>query len=503
MWEFIKKHPILFGALLFFFLAAIGLGVGLTLTGVFAPFGLTLLGLAGAGALLFAVTFIPPALILGVMLRRAWVFESLPELPVGVPKETDNLTKNLDEPEVGDSVTPAPEGSLTSKTSTTSSISSGSFASTPKPSVSPQEQTEKVQAHIQKTAKEKGWVAPSASGWDPQKLMYSIQPDGSLRVTYKDPNPKLYSPEVSDSSFYNRQQGNYKRKELMEFFDSEYGTSRAGLQSCPPQVIALVGFIDQEWGKETTVRPVPEVVDGQEPRTYFYQHYFEIPAEKVAEIFLSIPKEEASPVAASSSASTASTVPTSGSMTTVLPSSAAGSALGFSPSPLAAPKGSAVAITPPAPLTKEQLEEVKAEVLKVGISNSDVIKLWLGDNPQTKFEVSSSGEMSLRIVNSVIYTFDSDPIGNRIEAKFETQEQSEKRTIPRQLSFIDNLNKKYENAAEISTVMESRDYDAHNYSYGFKISADKVRVIWESLKLEKEAAATQTPTSASTPPPGM
>lgn len=166
--------------------------------------------------------------------------------------------------------------------------------------------------------------------------------------------------------------------------------------------------------------------------------------------------------------------------------SGAGVGTGFSSSPLAPPpKGSTTVTTPPVPLTEQQLEEVKAEVLKVGTNNEAVLKTWLGDNPETKFKVFSSGEMSLRIVSDVIYTFDDAPSFLGVKAKFETMDKGKNRTLPWQMKFIANLNRKYEDAAEKSTVMENRDYDAHNYSYGFEISADKVRAIWESLKLER------------------
>jgi hypothetical protein len=73
-WKFVKKNLIPFGGLLFFFTVAIGVGIGFTATGIFAPLGASILGLMGAAALLFAISLVP-ALLLGILLRRKWVAE--------------------------------------------------------------------------------------------------------------------------------------------------------------------------------------------------------------------------------------------------------------------------------------------------------------------------------------------------------------------------------------------------------------------------------------------
>jgi len=59
MIELIKRNRTVFEFILFLFLVGLSSGIGLTATGLFAPFGLSLLALFGAGALLFGIFMIP------------------------------------------------------------------------------------------------------------------------------------------------------------------------------------------------------------------------------------------------------------------------------------------------------------------------------------------------------------------------------------------------------------------------------------------------------------
>lgn len=133
MWKFITRHPFLCGALLFFFLVAVGLGVGLTLTGIFAPFGFGFLGLAGAGLLLFGITFIPPALVLAIPLRSAWVSDQIGERAkeATVAKQQGKIpNQQQDSPTETADLGSQENDQITSTTTTTSTSSSSSTPST-------------------------------------------------------------------------------------------------------------------------------------------------------------------------------------------------------------------------------------------------------------------------------------------------------------------------------------------------------------------------------------
>jgi len=59
MREFLKRNRAAFEFLLFLFLVGISSGFGLTATGLFAPFGLSVLALFGAGAMIFGILMLP------------------------------------------------------------------------------------------------------------------------------------------------------------------------------------------------------------------------------------------------------------------------------------------------------------------------------------------------------------------------------------------------------------------------------------------------------------
>lgn len=502
MWKFITRHPFLCGALLFFFLVAVGLGVGLTLTGIFAPFGFGFLGLAGAGLLLFGITFIPPALVLAIPLRSAWVSDQIGERAkeATVAKQQGKIPNQQQDSPTETADLGSQENDQIASTSSSSSTPSTASSSSASTGVTEEEARLLADEIMIEVIKRKvpGYTYFQPVEADDKCSLIPVKVDGS---GYK----LVLEPEIeADNKF-----SNTIDEDTLDYdISKEFG--EAGMSYCPQGIKNLVHSINSIFQTEDLAAKTATVVvttKQLDNNFYTYAYSVEISPTQVKRILDALPPPKPQPVSTAaptptSSSSSTSSVSTGGGATTVAPSGA-GVGTGFSSSPLAPPpKGSTTVTTPPVPLTEQQLEEVKAEVLKVGTNNEAVLKTWLGDNPETKFKVFSSGEMSLRIVSDVIYTFDNEPSFLGVKAKFETMDEGKNRTLPWQMKFIANLNRKYEDAAEKSTVMEDPDYDAHNYSYGFKISADKVRAIWESLKLEKEAAAAQpsTPSSSTQTP---
>ena len=318
-----KPRSIVLGV---FALLGLGLAIGLIVTGLFAPFGTTLVALFGAGALLFlaslgvAVLFIIAARAITGVLNyfssgtASTEVSPVPQPVADAPKEAaqassasvsmasntredvlvtdsegkDNLGQNSVQPSSTPAPVPVPVPESTSQAATTEPSSSAStlsnplFSSPPAPPPSKEQSkkdAESVRQHIVKL------FQPNEEFHD-GSLMAEKRGAKSFHVALKNGVEEnyFYIKEIPDTNDH---------KIILSCHEAFWSATKPKVDTktnkliCPiKQVSYFVQRVNQKWGDDTAISFSNNLSNG----TYFY--WAEISPEKIKEI---LPKIESKP----------------------------------------------------------------------------------------------------------------------------------------------------------------------------------------------------------------